>query len=73
MKNNAKMKGVEILSKIGGERLQPKMYYYDEVFALNAHLKTIHLLISLAAQNKWGIYQMDVKSFYFILTFYLEE
>ena len=49
------------------------MYYYDEVFALDAHLKTIHLLISLAAQNKWGIYQMDVKSFYFILTFYLEE
>ena len=44
---------------------------YDEVFALDAHLKTIYLLISLAAQNKWGIYQMDVKSFYFIFYFYL--
>lgn len=39
---------------------------YDEVFTPNAHLKTIHLLISLAAQNKWGIYQMDV--FFFFLT-----
>ena len=44
---------------------------YDEVFAPDAHLKTIYLLISLAAQNKWGIYQMDVKSFYFIFYFYL--
>ena len=36
---------------------------YDEVFGRSiAHLETIYLLISLAAQNKWRIYQMEVKS-----------
>ncbi|KAJ1691007.1 hypothetical protein LUZ63_015162 [Rhynchospora breviuscula] len=35
---------------------------YDEVFAPVARMETIRLLISLAAQFKWSIYQMDVKS-----------
>lgn len=35
---------------------------YDEVFAPVARLETIRLIISLAAQNKWKIYQLDVKS-----------
>ncbi|KAH9669584.1 hypothetical protein KPL70_021844 [Citrus sinensis] len=35
---------------------------YDEVFAPVALLETIRLIISLAAQNKWKIFQMDVKS-----------
>ncbi|KAJ4718980.1 Retrovirus-related Pol polyprotein from transposon TNT 1-94 [Melia azedarach] len=35
---------------------------YDEVFAPIARLETIRLIISLAAQNKWKIHQMDVKS-----------
>jgi len=35
---------------------------YGEVFAPVARLKTIKMVISLAAQNKWKIYQMDVKS-----------
>ena len=35
---------------------------YDEVFAPVARLETIRLIISLAAQNKWRIFQMDVKS-----------
>ncbi|KAM1087183.1 hypothetical protein ACFX2B_012591 [Malus domestica] len=35
---------------------------YDKVFAPVARLETIRLLISLAAQNKWKIQQMDVKS-----------
>ncbi|WP_177314016.1 reverse transcriptase domain-containing protein, partial [Plesiomonas shigelloides] len=35
---------------------------YDEVFAPVARLETIRLIISLAAQNAWKIYQMDVKS-----------
>ena len=35
---------------------------YDEVFALIAHSETIYVLLSLAAQNKWRIYQMEVKS-----------
>ena len=35
---------------------------YDEVFASVARLETIQLIISLAAQNKWKIHQMDVKS-----------
>ena len=35
---------------------------YDEVFAPVTRMETIRLLISQAAQNKWPIYQMDVKS-----------
>jgi hypothetical protein len=35
---------------------------YDEVFALVARLETIHLIIVIDAQNKWRIYQIDVKS-----------
>jgi hypothetical protein len=44
---------------------------YDEVFAPIARLETIRLLIALAAQNKWSIFQMDVKSAF--LNGYLEE
>ena len=35
---------------------------YEEVFAPVARLETVRLLISLAAQMKWKILQMDVKS-----------
>jgi Reverse transcriptase (RNA-dependent DNA polymerase) len=35
---------------------------YEEVFAPVARMETIRLLILLAAQNKWSIFQMDVKS-----------
>ena len=35
---------------------------YDEVFALVARIETIRLLLSLAVQFEWAIYQMDVKS-----------
>jgi Reverse transcriptase (RNA-dependent DNA polymerase) len=34
---------------------------YDEVFALVARMETIRLLISVAAQFEWLIYQLDVK------------
>ncbi|MBV8801912.1 MAG: hypothetical protein JO131_02910, partial [Gammaproteobacteria bacterium] len=44
---------------------------YDEVFAPVARLETIRLIISLAAQNNWKIFQMDVKSAF--LNGYLEE
>lgn len=44
---------------------------YDEVFAPVARLETIRLIIALAAQKKWRIYQMDVKSAF--LNGYLEE
>ncbi|GKV01270.1 hypothetical protein SLEP1_g13835 [Rubroshorea leprosula] len=44
---------------------------YDEVFAPVARLETIRLIISLAAQNKWKNYQMDIKSAF--LNGYLEE
>ncbi|GKV40339.1 hypothetical protein SLEP1_g47998 [Rubroshorea leprosula] len=44
---------------------------YDEVFAPVARLETIRLIISLVAQNKWKIYQMDVK--FAFLNGYLEE
>lgn len=35
---------------------------YNEVFAPVTRMESIRLLISLAAQNKWPILQMDVKS-----------
>lgn len=35
---------------------------YAEVFAPVARLDTVRLVISLAAQNSWPIYQLDVKS-----------
>ena len=44
---------------------------YEEVFAPVARIKTIRLLISLAAQNHWQIHQLDIKSAF--LNGYLEE
>ncbi|KAH9706546.1 hypothetical protein KPL70_012251 [Citrus sinensis] len=44
---------------------------YDEIFAPVARLETIRLIISLAAQNKWKIFQMDVKPAF--LNGFLEE
>ena len=35
---------------------------YEEVFAPVARMETIRLLLSKAAQKRWPIYQMDVKS-----------
>ena len=35
---------------------------YDEEFAPVARLETIRLIISITAQNRWKIHQMDVKS-----------
>jgi Reverse transcriptase (RNA-dependent DNA polymerase) len=37
---------------------------YEEVFAPIARIEIIRLLISLASQNKWSIFQMDVKSIF---------
>ncbi|RDY00251.1 hypothetical protein CR513_16591, partial [Mucuna pruriens] len=44
---------------------------YDEVFAPVARMETIRLLISIAAQMGWRIFQLDVKSAF--LNGYLEE
>jgi len=35
---------------------------YNETFALVARLDTIRTLITLAGQNGWLLYQLDVKS-----------
>ena len=35
---------------------------YAKVFAPVTRMDTVRLLISVAAQNKWPIFQMDVKS-----------
>ncbi|GKV24533.1 hypothetical protein SLEP1_g34135 [Rubroshorea leprosula] len=35
---------------------------YEEVFAPVARLEMVRLILSLAAENKWKIFQMDVKS-----------
>ena len=39
-----------------------KDIYYGEVFASVAWLEIIRLMISLAAQHRWEIYQLEVKS-----------
>jgi len=44
---------------------------YGEVFTPVARLETIKLMISLAAQQRWKIYQLDVKSAF--LNGFLEE
>lgn len=44
---------------------------YGEVFAPVARMETIRLMISLAAQSRWKIYQLDVKSAF--LNGFLEE
>jgi len=35
---------------------------YEETFALVARMETVRTVLSIAAQNKWKVYQMDVKS-----------
>ncbi|KAA0065976.1 hypothetical protein IC582_024267 [Cucumis melo] len=35
---------------------------YEEIFAPMTRIETIRLILSLAAQNGWKVYQMDVKS-----------
>ena len=44
---------------------------YTEVFSLVARHGTIRLVVALAAQNSWPIFQLDVKSVF--LHGYLEE
>jgi hypothetical protein len=34
---------------------------YNETFALVARLDTIRMVLSIAAQNNWKVYQMDIK------------
>ena len=35
---------------------------YEETFALVARMETIRKVVSIVAQHKWKVYQMDVKS-----------
>ena len=44
---------------------------YNETFAPVARLDTIRMVLAIAAQNKWCVHQMDVKSAF--LNGYLEE
>ena len=44
---------------------------YGEAFAPMARLDTIRTLLAIAAQHKWKVYQMDVKSAF--LNGFLEE
>lgn len=43
-----------------GYKQKPDIDYF-EVFASVARMDTIHMIISLATQNQWKIFQMDVK------------
>jgi len=44
------------------EKKNAKEEVFDEVFALVTILETIQLIITTAAQYRWRIYQIDVKS-----------
>ena len=44
---------------------------FNETFALVACMDTIRTVLAIAAQNKWPVYQMDVKSTF--LNGYLDE
>jgi hypothetical protein len=44
---------------------------YGEIFAPVARLDTVRTLLAIAAQHKWQVYQMDVKSAF--LNGFLEE
>jgi len=44
---------------------------YDETFAPIARMDTIRVVLAIVAQNKWPLYQMDVKSTF--LNGFLEE
>ncbi|CAM8990990.1 unnamed protein product [Rhodiola kirilowii] len=46
---------------VKGYRQKPGIDYF-EVFAPVARMDTIRMIIALAAQNRWKIHQMDVKS-----------
>eukprot|EP00253_Pinus_taeda_P028785 PITA_28785 len=35
---------------------------YEETFTLVARMETVRVVLSITAQNKWKVYQMDVKS-----------
>ena len=35
---------------------------FNETFTLVTHMDTVRTVLAIAAQNKWHVYQMDVKS-----------
>ena len=49
---------------------QPDIYF-NEMFALVAHMDTVKIVLAIAAQNEWLVHQMDVKLAF--LNGYLEE
>ena len=55
---------------IRGFTQQPNIEF-NETFAPVTHMDTIRTVLAIAAQNKWHVYQMDVKSTF--LNGYLEE
>ena len=44
---------------------------FNEMFAPVARMDTVRTVLAISAQNKWHVYQMDVKSAF--LNGYLEE
>lgn len=72
MKKNSSGKVERYKARLVAKRYSQKAGIdYDELFAPVARLETIRLLISIAAQNRWKLYQMDVKSAF--LNGFLEE
>ena len=67
-KGEVKRYKVRLVAKIYSKR---KDISYNEVISLIDRLKTIRLLIVLATQINWKIFQMNVKSIF--LNRYLEE
>ena len=63
-------KNREVQGKIVAKGYRQKVGIdYDEAFALVARMETIRLFNFMETQNKWSIYQMDVKLLFLNIVF----
>lgn len=51
--------------------IQKQGINFDDTFSLVARLETTRIILGLAAQNRWSVFQFDVKSAF--LNGYLKE
>ena len=48
--------------KVAGGFTQQPDIDFNETFAPVAHMDTVKIVLAIVAQNRWHVYQMDVKS-----------